>query len=273
MKKAIKYLFGLLIIAGLTGCASVPEEEMIFKKNLAQDVRDEIEFGRHMAAKLLGHFGKFEKYPEALSYVNLVGRSLAKKSGRPELPFHFGILDSKQVNAFATPGGYIFVTKGLLKQIKTESELAVVLGHEIAHINEKHMYKEVAPEKKVSTSETVVRMMSRGGGDISQGLSKAVSKGMAMLLEKGMGAEKEREADEAGLIYAVSAGYNPNDFTNFLKRLNKNKKKLVLDKNAPPFGSRIAFVKKTLSTNGLDNNLVADGKALDERFKAAFAKF
>src|SRR5207245_2894143 len=108
-------LFRLSLFLGLAllaGCASLtPEEKADAEREaLARDVKDEIEIGRKMAAKLLGHLGEYKGSPSASAYVDLVGGVLAAKVGRPEITFHFGVLDTENVNAFATPGGYVFVT-------------------------------------------------------------------------------------------------------------------------------------------------------------------
>ena len=99
--------------------------------------QEEIELGKGIAANLLG---AAPLVPDAAlqTYVNRVGKWLAMHSERPGLPWHFGVLDTDSVNAFATPGGYVFITRGLLLQMRDESELAGVLAHEISHVTERH---------------------------------------------------------------------------------------------------------------------------------------
>lgn len=259
----------LLFIVVLAACATPTrqEAEEERKDSLRSEINDEITMGREMAAKLLGHIGPVTDNPKALEYVNLVGQALVSKVGRAELVYRFSILNSLEINAFATPGGYIFVTKGLLNEIKDESELASVLGHEIAHINERHMYNEIAPKRTVSASETVARVMSRGNSDLGKSISQFVNKGLKMLLEEGMGLEKERAADSAGIIYAETAGYNPVAMVRFLKRISSRGNERI-PKSAPSFTERIAAVENVIQSNGIEDRQTANQKVLTERFSS-----
>ncbi len=231
---------------------------------LVKDVKEEISIGREMAAKLYGSFGEYEP-KKALTYVNLVGKSLARQIGRPEITFRFGILDSDEVNAFATPGGYILLTKGLLKNLKSESELAGVIAHEIAHVNAKHMYKEIAPKRDVSKGENVTRLLSRGGDNIGAALGKAVSEGMKKLLDQGLSPEKEFEADTLAVMYSSACGYNPKALITVLERL-KEQQGLHVGKTHPSFDARIQKIEKEMKTNGIEAMVRGDQEVLLKRF-------
>ena len=100
----------------------------------------------------------------------------------------FAVLDCPQVNAYATPGGYVFVTRGLLKALRGEAELAGILSHEVAHINERHMYRELRPQKEVSAGESIVRMLSRGGSTPGGDIPKTPQTGAksARLVRRGV---------------------------------------------------------------------------------------
>lgn len=234
------------------------------QQSLAKDVKEEISIGREMAAKLYGSFGEFEA-KKALMYVNLVGKSIARQIGRPEITFRFGILDTEEVNAFATPGGYVLLTKGLLKNIKSESELAAVISHEIAHINAKHMYKEIAPRREVSQGENVTRLLSRGGDNIGAALGKAVSEGMKKLLDQGLAPEKEFEADSLAIMYASACGYNPQGLVTVLDRL-KSQQDLHVGKTHPSFDLRIQNIEKEMKLNGIQPVVRGDQEVLLKRF-------
>lgn len=237
----------------------------------AQEIKDEVTVGQGMASRLLGTYGYSKKYAKLEKYINLVGLSLTAQSGRPELKYTFAVLDTDEVNAFATPGGYIFVTKGLLKNIKSEDELAGVLGHEIAHVNMKHMYKEIAIKREVSTGEVVTRIISRGGADIGGALNIMVSKGMKMLLEDGLGKEKEAEADEIGIVYASASGYDPTALLNLVKRLEGEKSKIHVGKTHPHGEERFLTLQKSISQNGLTSKTNKNQNVLKKRFAEAFA--
>ncbi len=252
--------------------ATPPEDPEVAREALAREVNDEVTVGRGISAKLLGHFGLYKNDPEALEYVNLLGQTLALQSGRPELKFTFSILNSDQINAFAAPGGFIFVTKGLLRTVRNESELAVALGHEIAHINEKHMYKDIMPKREVSATETFARILSRGRGDLGASITKIVGAGMKMLVEEGLGAEKEASADEAGVQYALAAGYNPHDLVQLLTRMESEMTGVKLTKTHPPFPARISGLSQFLAKNGFENRLQGDSSVMASRFDKALAK-
>ncbi len=261
-----------LLVFLLVGCASSPEEiQQTELQKEARYVREEQEIGREIAAKLLGHFGTHEASPATKHYLNLVGKNLAKRWGRPELEYRFGILDSADTNAYATPGGYILVTRGLLAKLRNESELALVLAHEITHVNEKHMFNEIAPRREVSAQETMVRMMSRGGSDIGGSLLQIVNKGLELLLEKGLGKEKELEADQGALHIAAAAGYAPGAYVGLLERLQKEQATLKSIEISVPFAERLEVVRKVISGNGFSNRAVANESVLTGRFERGLA--
>ena len=103
-------------------------------------LEEEIRIGRQISGNLLGAV-PLVRDDKLQNYVNLVGNWVALQSGRQDLTWHFGVLDTEAINAFAAPGGYIFVTKGLYRLLNNEAELAGVLGHEIAHVTQKHHLK------------------------------------------------------------------------------------------------------------------------------------
>lgn len=250
-----------------------PKSETVQQRaELARDVEEELNVGRQMAAAILGKVGEV-KNVEALSYVNLVGQSLAKRVGRPEIAFHFGILATDEINALATPGGYIFVTTGLLRMIRTESELAAVLGHEIAHVNEKHTYSRLRKERTVTAGETIARILARGGADVASSVSQMVSEGMDILLTQGLAKEKEFEADEAGMVYAADAGYNPTSLASFIKRLHQERGRIKLSPAYPPFIDRLKALITSLNRNALDNRTDADTALMRARVQRALSQY
>ncbi|WP_428623529.1 M48 family metalloprotease, partial [Sedimenticola sp.] len=117
-------------------------DAIVTQEDITADVEAEIKVGREIAARILGRFGVLED-ARLTRYVNLVGKSVALNASRPEIEFRFAILDTQSVNAYAAPGGYIFVTKGALDLMQDEAELAGVLAHEIAHVTEKHIVDEL----------------------------------------------------------------------------------------------------------------------------------
>ncbi|MCM2279220.1 MAG: M48 family metalloprotease [Oligoflexia bacterium] len=259
-------------LALCVGCASSPEENRELEhERFAQEIKEEKEVGRQMAAKLAGTLGSHDSDDKLLRYLNLVGNTVAAKANRPELAYRFGILKSEEINAFATPGGYIFVTMGLLREVRSEDELAGVLGHEIAHVTERHMYKEIMPKREVSAGETLSRMLSRGGADLGFSIGKIVNQGIETLLEKGLGQEKEHEADQGGSLLCAAAGYDPLALQTFLTRLQSRATTVKVSKTHPPFPARLQALQGFLKQNGMAglSRDTEGGRALETRFKSS----
>jgi predicted Zn-dependent protease len=168
------------------------------------DERQEVDLGRDIASTLLGAAPLVAD--EAMQrYVNAVGRWLALQTERPDLPWQFGVLDAPQVNAFATPGGYVFVTHGLFARMKNEAELAGVLAHEIAHVLRKHHLKAIQKNAQAGLAANVISMALRDRGSAAR--DKLVSFGKEMYA-RGLDKADELEADRLGVVIAARAGYD-----------------------------------------------------------------
>lgn len=168
------------------------------------DEKEEIELGRDVAAQLLGAAPLVPN--EALQrYVNHVGRWLASQTERPGLPWQFGVLDAPQVNAFATPGGYILVTRGLVERMKNEAELAGVLAHEIAHALKKHHLKAIQKNAQLELANTALSFRRRDAD--SDKREKLLAAGSELYL-RGLDKSDELEADRLGVVIAARGGYD-----------------------------------------------------------------
>lgn len=166
---------------------------------------EEIGMGRNIAAGLLGAVPVSRNVAQE-RYVNNVGRWLALHSGRPDLPWKFGILETESVNAFATPGGNIFVTRGLVSRIRSESELAGVLAHEIAHVALKHHLNDI---RKQASKGLVLDLAALRGGGLTGEAARAVARVGLEGFVRGLSREDEMEADRLGVMIAARAGYEP----------------------------------------------------------------
>ena len=167
---------------------------------------EEIEIGDGVAETLLGARPLLDD-PELQRYVNAVGMWVAQQSERPGLPWHFGVNDSDHINAFAAPGGYIIVTKGMMKQLRNEAELAGVLGHEVAHVTQKHHLKalrKAAVINLLSASAAAATAESRHA-EMVQKLSGPTKE----LYARGLDKADEFEADRMGVVLSARAGYDP----------------------------------------------------------------
>jgi predicted Zn-dependent protease len=175
----------------------------------------EIEIGRQLAAVLLG---SKPLHPDiALQrYVNQLGRWVSLQSARPQLPWTFGVLDDPGVNAFAAPGGYVFVTKGLVDRVD-EAELAGILAHEITHVTDRHHLQALRTKARAGLGAQVIssQLNSNLGGAVSAQLL-ALGKD---LYSSGLDQDDEFAADRNGVALAASAGFDPYGLPSVLQQL------------------------------------------------------
>ena len=180
------------------------------------DEPKEIEIGRNLAAVLLG---AKPLHPDmALQrYVNRLGRWISLQSARPNLPWTFAVLDDKGYNAFAAPGGYVFVTKGLIDSLADESELAGILAHEINHVIFKHHLQAI--RKSAQTGLLTQAVASQLKNDLAGGLSSRLVSLGRDLYSKGLDQGDELEADRNGVALATRAGFDPYGLVAVLQQL------------------------------------------------------
>ena len=167
--------------------------------------KEEIEIGREMAARLLGAAPLAAQDP-VQRYVNHVGRWLASQTERPDLPWRFGVLEAPQLNAFATPGGHIFITRGLFERMRSEAELAGVLAHEIAHVLKKHHLKAIQKGAQLELAGTAVSTLARQDRN-TVNREKLLAAG-SELFARGLDKSDELEADRLGVVIAARGGYD-----------------------------------------------------------------
>lgn len=182
-------------------------------------LEEEKAIGGSLALQVFNKFGGVYKNPALQNYVSLVGKSVAEVSDRPEIEYHFAVLNTDAPNAFATPGGYVFVSAGLLRLLQNEAQLAGVLGHEIAHITHKHALQTLKRSKMLSglTGLTMAAM------DKDNSLfDQVINEVSEVLFTRGLDKDLEFEADKFGMEYAYRMGYHPEGLKNFLRVLGKS---------------------------------------------------
>jgi len=165
---------------------------------------EEIAIGHDVAARLLGAAPLMNDL-RVQRYVNNVGRWLASQSERPNLPWRFGVMDAPQINAFAVPGGTIFITRGLLEKMNSEAELAGVLSHEIVHVVRKHHLKAI--QKGALTQLSADAAGAALNNVNAQARSKLIAFGTEMY-SRGLDKGDEFEADRLGVVIAARGGYD-----------------------------------------------------------------
>jgi len=182
------------------------------------DEKQEIGIGRDIAGTVLGA-APLVNDPALQSYVNKVGRWIASQSERADLPWRFGVIETAGVNAFAAPGGYVLITRGLYELLENESQLAGVLGHEIAHILKRHhitvMQKQGLLQGFTSAGQAALGSRSGAGNVVGQAAAGAISD----ILTKGLDKSAEYEADHLGVVLAARAGYAPHGLVEVLHKL------------------------------------------------------
>jgi predicted Zn-dependent protease len=164
---------------------------------------EEIQIGDGVTETLLGA-RPLQDDIELQRYVNVVGLWVARQSERPNLPWHFAVNDSDYINAFATPGGNIVITKGMIRVLRNESELAGVLGHEVSHVVRKHHLN--AMRKNAAFG---LLMQGVQAGSKNQDLVNALAGPTKELYARGLDKSDEFEADRMGVVIAARAGYDP----------------------------------------------------------------
>jgi predicted Zn-dependent protease len=165
---------------------------------------EETRIGRQVAGNLLGAV-PLVRDDKLQNYVNLVGNWVALQSGRKDISWRFGVLDTEDINAFAAPGGYVFLTKGLYRRLNNEAELAGVLAHEIAHVTKKHHLKVL---KQSSVIGALGQTAGRKAKDSDQVVQNLIGNG-AEIMARGLDKNAEFEADRAGIVFAARSGYDP----------------------------------------------------------------
>ena len=192
-----------LILLGLAGQIS------------AVSLEDEIKLGAQEHRKIIAQYGVYRD-KDLQVYIEMVGDRVAKQSSRPELEYHFTILNDDIINAFALPGGYVYITRGMLIHMNSESELAAVLGHEVAHITEKHAFRSQTKSKIFSVATAVAAMVSGTPGVYELGNL------FGGVLLKGYSREYGLEADRVGAMYMAKAGYSPEAMLKTIEILKAN---------------------------------------------------
>lgn len=225
---------------------------MIGKRNINShqinfySLNKEVNLGRQLAADV-DRQGKFVEDPVVVEYVNRVGQNLALHSDA-KIPFTIKVLDSDDVNAFALPGGFLYVNKGAILAADSEAELAGVMAHEIAHVAARHGVEQQSKATLANYAMIPLIFMTGGLGYIAY---QAAQIGVPLTFLK-FSRNVETEADKLGSQYLWSAGYDPNNFLSFFEKLEKKEKRKpgTLSKlfgSHPPTPDRIVKVHDLLA--------------------------
>jgi predicted Zn-dependent protease len=214
MKRFPHRLLSLALLGILTaGCAVNP---VTGRRELSLvSPQQELQIGSEGYKAVVAEYGLYDD-PALQDYVHEVGLKVARASHQPSLAWHFAVLDDPTVNAFAMPGGYIYVTRGILAHLNSEAQLAGVLGHEIGHVTHRHSAERITQQQLYGLGLGVATIFSqtvRRYGDLAE-------QGLGLLFLK-YSRDDERQADELGVAYSTGGGYDPREIPSTYAMLNR----------------------------------------------------
>lgn len=222
---------GLLAIVFCSGCvaAAAPLVETYKAYSLGKGgvkaaqamqpiaYEEERAIGGSLAIQVFNRFGGMHTNQRLQRYITTLGQALVAVSDRADIEYHFAVVNAEEPNAFATPGGYVFVSIGLLRLLQNEAQLAGVLSHEIAHITHRHALRTLERNKKLAGFGSLTVGMFGADPDL---FDKVIEQAADTLFSHGLDKELEYEADQVGTEYAFRLGYHPEGLESFLKALN-----------------------------------------------------
>ncbi|MDR1857919.1 MAG: M48 family metalloprotease [Treponema sp.] len=223
----------------------------------AEEITPEQEYyiGRAVAANILGSYRVWNDRPALTAYVNRICNAIVINSPKPEIysGYHVALLDSDEINAFATSGGHIFVTRGLVASAKSEDALAGVIAHEIAHIQLQHSVKAIKTSRV--TQALMVTGTSAAGAaagynvnELTNIFNETIGDIVSTLVNNGYSQTQEFEADSAALALLAGAGYNPSGLTDMLRELERTQSSRPggFNKTHPTPARRLANAEKDI---------------------------
>jgi len=213
MKRILSVSLMLLAILA-SGCATNPVSKR--PEFVLMSEKQELELGHRAAEQVAKQMPLLPEDDPLVQYVNKVGQKVAAVSDRPELYYRFHVVDDKTINAFALPGGYIYIYRGLLVHMNSEAELAAVLGHEIGHVTARHAVERYTMAQSYRLGTMVASIFV----PIPQAIGQ-ISDLIAMATIQGFGRKDELQADELSIRYITRAGYDPHATIRILQTLKR----------------------------------------------------
>jgi predicted Zn-dependent protease len=244
----------LFVVCLISGCYTNPitgrDELMLVSE------QQDFEIGKRYAPEVETQMGGLVPSPVLQNYVDSVGQKVAGVSQRPDYDYHFAALDHESMNAFALPGGYIFITRGMLEKLESEAQLAAILAHETAHV----VARDTAAAMSRDIGINVV--LSAVTSEETSGTLLTVTDVTNQILGLGYSREDEKTADLAGLDYMVAAGYNPNAMVETMKMLKaeNDSRPIEFFSTHPNPENRIAYVEEKILLNYFQPERLRTGK-------------
>ena len=206
---ALKDLGGMMGSLGQKMNSALGTADKVAPKSEGEQAAEELALGPQIAGRVLGARPLWSD-AAAQERVNIIGRWVASQTSRPDLPWTFGVIDTSEVNAFAAPGGYVLVTRGLYELLSSDSEVAAVLGHEISHCVERDHYEVIRKQELTTMGKDAAIAQADVGAGVAENYAKQyVEKHGATILLTSLDRQAEFRADKASEIYLARSGMNP----------------------------------------------------------------
>ena len=250
------------LLALTAGCAKNP----VTGQRQLMLISDQQEFsiGEGADKEIRQQEGTYLESPALRAYVDSIGNALAKKSERPGIIYHFEILNAPEVNAFALPGGFVYVTRGMLERLSSEDQLAMVMGHEIGHVAARHGASRISAMYALQYGTLVGAIISpRTFANYNDLINIALQVGLSRYSR-----EQERQADDLGIAYAADSGYRPREAVKVMELLKwmEGREPGALEKwflSHPPASERIADL--TRQADRIEVNKAGSGSRVVRR--------
>jgi beta-barrel assembly-enhancing protease len=201
-----RFIIGIVVTCSLTGCGISQQQEVQMGQEYAQQINAQLPIIQD---------------PELNRYVNVLGDSIAGLTKRKDLDWHFFIVDSKEVNAFAVPGGFVYVNRGLIERADKMDEVAGVLGHEIGHVVRRHTVKQMEKEQGANVGITLACILT---GVCNSGVANAAINIAGGAVFARFSRQDEAEADQEGFDNVVRAGISPEGMVTMFQKLLEERK-------------------------------------------------
>ncbi len=235
LRLAFAGLLSLAAAGGLVGCAqNAATGRNQFTAFVSAE--EEAKIGREQHPQVLAEFGGAYDNPKVAAYVQKLGETLVAQSELKGQPFRFTVINSDIYNAFALPGGYVYITRGLLALMSSEAELASVLGHEIGHVTARHTAERISRTQAANIFSSVLGIgvaILTGSGDAGNLAAQATGSGASVWLA-GFSRDQEFEADKLGVRYMAADGYDPREAADMLSKLGEGVRLSMKELGRPP---------------------------------------
>ena len=232
----------------LAGCATQASPKASPSELRADEVRKEMEVGEAALARIAGERGVVRD-EESTVYLTTFLRSLALFSSRQELTYHAAILDEDAPTAYSLPGGYVLVSKGLLRSVQSPGALAGVLAHELGHVDMRHVLENVTIQVSMSPLETLARFLAGSRQVITGAIDQVNDKIEERLFIEGFAASDEYAADAYALRLLQALGLSAEDYVSYLKSLEAREGEVeleALDRTHPPLARRVEALEASI---------------------------